>query len=125
MFKANYEKLQTITIFAGAASVLGIATVIGSDGLSNPGPAGKMPDSIYTEGDVPQGEAVQGAIANGGRVKVLAGAAINVGDPVTTDANGKFIPAVAGNDIVGRATTAASAADEYISIQFQYKGVQA
>lgn len=123
--KANYDKLMTITVFAAAISVRGIGVTINSSGQAAVPAAGTMPDVIFTEGDVPAGAAVQGAIPNGGIIPVLAGAAVAVGDDVTTDADGKFIPASSGNAIVGRAVTAATAADEFVGIQFTFKGAKA
>jgi len=123
--KANYDKLVTITVFAAAVSIRGIGATINSDGEAAVPAAGTMPDVIFTEGDVPAKAAVQGAIPNGGIIPVLAGAAITVGQDVTTDADGKFIPAATGNAIVGRAVTAAGAADEFVGIQFTFKGAKA
>lgn len=123
--KANYDKLMTITVFAALVSVRGIGATINSDGQAGLPAAGTMPDVIFTEGDVKIGAAVQGAIPNGGIIPVLAGAAVVAGADVTTDAAGKFITAVAGNAIVGRAVTAATAADEFVGIQFTFKGEKA
>ena len=124
--KANYDKLKTITVFVGAAdSVRGIGVTIDAQGECNPTAAGAMPDVIYCEGGVKQGGAVQGAMPDGAIVPVLAGAAITVGLDITTNAAGKFIPAAAGNAIVGRAVTAATAANEFFGIQFTYKGAKA
>ena len=122
--KANYDKLMTITVFAAALTIRGVGAVINSDGEAEAPAAGVMPDVIFTEGGVPQGEAVQGAMPNGGIIPVVAGAPIAVGDEVTTDAEGKFIPAATGNAIVGKAVTA-GAVDEYVGIQFTYKGAKA
>ena len=123
--KANYDKLVTITVFAAAISIRGIGATINADGEAQATAAGAMPDVIFTEGDVAAGSAVQGATPNGAIISVLAGAAVPVGADVTTDADGKFVPAAAGNAIVGRAVTAAGAADEFIGIQFVFKGAKA
>ena len=119
--KANYDKLMTITVFTAALSIRGIGVVLNADGEMETPTAGQMPDVIFTESDVAAGNAVQGAIPNGGIIPVLAGDAIAVGNFVTTDADGKFVPAAAGQAIAGKAVTA-GAADEFVGIQFTYKG---
>jgi len=52
------------------------------------------------------------------------GAAVSIGD-VTTDANGKFVNAASGQNIVGTALTTADAADEFIAIQYFPRGTAA
>ena len=49
-----------------------------------------------------------GALVSGGYSKAVAGAAVTAGSPVMTDATGRFVPATAGNFIIGKAATAAS-----------------
>lgn len=46
---------------------------------------------------------------------IRAGAAISVGDLLTSDAEGRAVPAASGNNVVGRATSAATTADELIN----------
>ncbi len=52
------------------------------------------------------------SIVEKGHVAVMSGAAVTINDPLTTDANGRFIAAVATNVILGIAMMAASGADE-------------
>ncbi|MBW5445859.1 DUF2190 family protein [Cohnella sp. CFH 77786] len=47
-------------------------------------------------------------VVTGGTAPVVAGAAINAGDPVTSDAQGRAVPAAAGNVINGVALEAAA-----------------
>ena len=56
---------------------------------------------------------------------VKAGAAITKGAAVTSDANGKAVPAAAGNFILGYALSAAANADEVILVQITKSGYQA
>ena len=121
----GYDQLCTITVFCAAISILGIGVTVNADGEHEAAAAGTMPDVIYTEGGVAASEAVQGAVPNGGAIKVLAGAAVAAGVDVTTDAAGKFITATTGDTIVGRSVTAAGAIDAYFKILFGNKGVKA
>lgn len=50
---------------------------------------------------------------------IRAGAAIAVGDLLTSDATGRAVPAASGNNVVGRATSAATAADQLINCYVQ------
>lgn len=47
-------------------------------------------------------------VVTSGTAPVVAGAAINAGDPVTSDAQGRAVPAIAGNVINGVALEAAA-----------------
>jgi len=123
--KTNYDKLQTITVFAAALSVRGLAAVVNSDGEAEAAGAGVMPDVIFTEGGVPASEATQGAMPNGGIIPVIAGAAVVAGALVATNAAGKFITATSGAVACGRAVNAAGAADDFFAIQFTNKGAVA
>lgn len=53
----------------------------------------------------------------GGGALGHSGAAIAKGAYVTSDAAGKLVTAVAGNRVVGKAVSPASAADEYFEIE--------
>ncbi len=58
-----------------------------------------------------------------GIVQGVAGAAITVGQPMSCQSTtGQFIPAVAGNDIQGRALTAATAAGQRILMKITREG---
>lgn len=69
-----------------------------------------------------EGEAADVALA--GISKMVAGAAINAGAEVMTDANGRFIPWVSGSDYVkvGRALEAAGAAGDVFTGQIYPAG---
>ena len=61
------------------------------------------------------GQAV--TVATSGVIKVCAGAAVAIGSPVGSDANGKGIVVVAGPLAFGVAITAATLADQIIEVQ--------
>ena len=58
-------------------------------------------------------------LAIGGRVKVMAGGAVTVGDDLSSDASGRAVPVVSGDFTLGTALEAASAAGDIISMIFQ------
>ncbi len=51
--------------------------------------------------------------------QLRAGAAIAVGDYLTSDAEGRAIPAASGQQVVGRATSTAAAADDLFNASIQ------
>lgn len=55
-------------------------------------------------------------VAIGGIVKVKAGAVVAAGAKVQSDATGRAITAATGDHVLGKAVTAAGAADEIISV---------
>jgi hypothetical protein len=59
-----------------------------------------------------------GPVMLNGTSKAVASAAIVVDAPVTTTGDGRFMTAVTGDLVVGRAVTAASAADAIFTIEF-------
>lgn len=71
-------------------------------------------DGVITEG---KAAGLHSSIATGNQVKAIAGAAITVGQKVTPDANGKFVPAAATQDYFGTARSAAAAEDDLFSIE--------
>ena len=66
------------------------------------------------------GEAVAVGIA--GIIECKAGAAVAIGNNVGTDSSGRAIQAASGKTILGTALTAASGADEFISVLVGYQG---
>ncbi len=64
-------------------------------------------------------------VVDRGVSKVVAGAAVAINDRVSADAAGKGVTSAAGNSVEGRALTAASAADEIISVKLDNEGLQA
>lgn len=56
---------------------------------------------------------------------VIAGAAISLDAPVTSDANGNAVTAATGNTVVGVARQAATAAQQLIVIELSPRGVVA
>lgn len=65
------------------------------------------------------------AVYGSGITKVIAGAAIVAGAPVSSDATGAAITATAGKFIAGIALTTAGAAGEQVSVLFQPAGISA
>lgn len=60
-----------------------------------------------------------------GSVRVVAGAAVAVGAPVTSNSSGKAITATGGADVHGVALTACSNANEVITVCLDVKGTTA
>ena len=61
-------------------------------------------------------------VAIAGIVPIVAGAAVSIGDQVAPDADGKARTAASGDSMCGLALTAASGADELISVLLGYQG---
>jgi hypothetical protein len=68
------------------------------------------------------GEAVAVGIA--GIIECKAGAAVAIGNNVGCDSSGRAIQAASGKPILGTALTAASGADEFISVLVGYQGFE-
>lgn len=67
-------------------------------------------DSIgITQDRVPQGQPMN--VQSEGHSKVFYGATVTAGQPLTSDANGRAIPATTGRQIVGRAIIGGAAND--------------
>ncbi len=60
---------------------------------------------------------------DGGRVPMLAGAAITQGAAVTSDASGRAVTATTGDSIFGHAAQAAGAADVFVDVILLYSGL--
>lgn len=77
-------------------------------------------------GVIQEGKAIglHSTVATGGQPKVLAGVAINEGDRIAARADGAAKVAAAGEQIVGRAMTAA-AIGELTQIDFDREGLMA
>lgn len=56
------------------------------------------------------------------RLPVIAGAAVAVGAAVASDSTGRLVTAAAGSYVVGRAVTAATAADTAFAIRLTHEG---
>lgn len=74
-----------------------------------------IPTTGNAEGKVATGDIVDIQIKDIGMA--MAGAAVEAGKPLTTDANGKLVAAASGNFIIGYALTAAAADGDIISVQ--------
>ncbi|HZT29254.1 MAG TPA: capsid cement protein [Bryobacteraceae bacterium] len=60
--------------------------------------------------DKPNGQGVQGELAILGVTKLVTGAAVTAGDPLTPDASGRGVTASAGNFVRARALASSSGA---------------
>lgn len=74
-----------------------------------------IPTTGNAEGKVAAGDIVDIQIKDIGLA--MAGAAVEAGKPLTTDANGKLVAAESGNFIIGYALNAAKADGDIISVQ--------
>lgn len=61
------------------------------------------------------GERSAGTVMISGVSRVVAGAAVNAGDLLSIDAQGRVVPAAVGGKVVALAETAASGADKVLS----------
>lgn len=77
-------------------------------------------------GVISEGKAIglHTSVKTGNQVKAIAGAAIAVGDSVTSDAAGKVRVAAAGHQVFGRAKSAA-ANGELVTIEVTQEGILA
>ncbi|RLE25527.1 MAG: hypothetical protein DRJ50_02805, partial [Actinobacteria bacterium] len=112
---------------AGSTVTLYKFVALAADGfIDNAAGAQGDVNGICGEG-VTIGDTCPMVVPDGGVAKVMAGAAVSVGDDVACDASGRAIAWVdaAGNVCLGTALGAATVAGEIISIQFYAKKVGA
>lgn len=64
------------------------------------------------------------SVADRGVARIVSGAAINPGDRIMSDASGKAIPATTGEYFRGRALTGVGAADQIISANIGFTGIE-
>lgn len=76
--------------------------------------AGERVDGVISEG---KAAGLHSSFKTGNQVKAIAGAAVAVGAKVASNASGKFITAVAGNEVFGTAISAAAAANDLFTIE--------
>lgn len=122
--KANYEAIQSITVFAAAAYSRGIMLVLNSAGRHVLPSAGDLPDVVTLAPSTFAGEAIQGGVKNGGIYLAEAGEALSVNDRLACNASGQVVVATEGDEVFGKAHTAAAAAGELVAFQFGYLGVE-
>ncbi len=119
------QTVRTIDGEAGSAVVPYRFVVLAADGQYDHAAAAQGPvDGVSMEDADAVGKVFPIALQDGAVVKVEAGAAVVVGNEVSTDASGRVIPVGATNGDLkhGRALEAAGAAGEIVSIQFAAKG---
>lgn len=74
--------------------------------------------------NIPESADDAASVADRGIARVLSGAAVAAGSRVMSDANGKGIVATTGKFFRGRALTAATAADQIISVNIGFTGYE-
>lgn len=119
---STYQGLRTVSRIAGSniSPYRFVVFASGDSKYDHVGSAQGEMDGISAEGGVGDGEAFPMIVPDGGIAKVVAGAAVSVGDVIASDNQGRAITAVsgAGNFTAGKALTAADAAGDIIEIQF-------
>ncbi len=75
---------------------------------------GRVDCVVHT--DAPAGISVR--TVKKGTTKASAGAAVSAGDLIAVDANAQFVTAVGGDEVVGKAVTAAGAINEIFTMYF-------
>jgi hypothetical protein len=78
-------------------------------------------DNVDAAGDPPVGAAddLCGYAVDGRYSRAVSGAAIDLDEPVTPDANGKYVTAVDGDVVAGWCRKAASGADKYFILEIR------
>ncbi len=117
-----FEAVRAISLNASAAAIrIARFVVVGASAQAAEAGGGTADvDGVSLEAVAVSnaGLAFAAAAPDGAKVEVAAGAAVTAGDLVMSDAQGRAITATATNNILGRALTAAGAADEVITILF-------
>ena len=114
---AYEEKVESVTLEAGSDLSAGQFhfVLLASDGqVDLVASAGGDADGVLYNDPAAAGRAATVAIS--GIVKVVAGAAVAVGDKVQSDASGRAITAASGDHVLGKAVSAAGAAGDVISV---------
>ena len=95
------------------------------DGNGQVAVAGDGADAIGVLYDKPSAQGNAAQVRIGEVVQVAAGAAVSIGANVASDATGRAVTATTGEQIVGKALTAASAAGQLISVLWRPNGTSA
>lgn len=122
---AFYDGCSTFTAEAGTAVTIGRFVTLAADGQwDHAGTAQGRVDGICAMSQATVGGKFPVVKPDGSLAKVEAGAAITRGDVVATDTSGRAITRTASNGDLGWgvATEAATAAGQFITIQFAHKG---
>lgn len=93
---------------------------IGASGAALNTTVGGIVDGVLQDKPTAAGEATQ--VAFSGVSKVVAGALVNKGAEVMSDANGKAVTATTGINVAGRALEAAGADGELIAVLLNTRG---
>jgi hypothetical protein len=113
------EKYPLLTLSRSAATAIGSYLLVKLTSDTAVALATAATDAIFgvtTELGIDAGRI--GDVVTVGIYPVRAGAAIAVGDQVTSDSQGRAVVAVSGNTIAGRAVSAAAAAGDLVYIKF-------
>ena len=117
---ATYESVRMRSEIAGAALTIYQFVSLQADGKYDPSGAAALIDGICGETVAADLDSFPMVLPDHSRAKVLAGAAVSVGDLVESNAAGRAITATSGvgNGLGGVALTAASADGDIIEIDF-------
>jgi hypothetical protein len=118
---SNYEKVQSITRIAGEDLTAGQYRFLKVNAAGKVVKSGNGERASFVSiGKADVDQALECGI--GGRLLVVAGAAIAAGAAVQSDANGAAVTQNSTGDVCGEALEAATAAGELISIIFAPQG---
>lgn len=114
---ATAEKVETVSSTAGAAVSIYRFVQLQSDSKYDQCGANARADGVSAEAAAADGDLFAMALMQG-RMKVEAGAAVSVGDEISSDASGRAVTktASAGNFLLGVAEEAAAGAGEIIQV---------
>lgn len=117
---ALYESIKLLSGIAGEALTIYRFVSLQTDGKYDVSGAGERIDGICAESVAADGDCFP-RVMPGGEAKVEAGAAVSIGDLVQSDASGRAITHVSGAGVGrgGKALTAAAAAGDIITIEFE------
>ena len=115
-FHVAYKSIDDQTITATTTIEVGLAVNYAGAQVST---AGEVIRGIAKSNGV-FGQSTN--IAAIGTVPAKVGAAVAVGDPLTSDAQGRLVPATTGQPIFARALQVAASADQFIEVFITREG---
>lgn len=115
-FHVAYKSIDDHTLIATSAVEIGVC--VGYNAAPITSPTTPILGIVKSPG-VP-GQTFDVAVM--GTTPARVGAAVNLGDPLTSDTQGRLIPAIAGQPIFARAKEPAASADLYIEVFITREG---
>lgn len=123
---SSNQSTRSVSLISGEAlSVYSFCSVNAQGKLALPSGAGAVVDGIAGETVSDADTVLPLVLPDGAIAQVRASSAIAVGAEVSTDATGGAIVATAGQAILGKALSSASASGSIIRILFKYSGEKA